>query len=79
MFRVLLYIFLIYLAYQFIFNFIIPVFKTTQRVKKSFREMHDRMNNSADGQQQSSSQKTQPDNSAKGNVGEYIDFEEIKE
>lgn len=41
--------------------------------------MHDRMNNSADGQQQSSSQKTQPDNSAKGNVGEYIDFEEIKE
>ncbi len=79
MFRVLLYIFLIYLAYQFIFRFIIPVYKTTQQVKKGFREMHDRMNDVANGQQQSSSQQTQsPNNSSKEPVGEYIDFEEIK-
>ncbi len=79
MFRVLLYIFLIYLAYQFIFRFIIPVYKTTQQVKKGFREMHDRMNDVANGQQQSSSQQTQSsNNSSKEPVGEYIDFEEIK-
>lgn len=57
----------------------IPVYKTTQRVKKGFREMHDHMNDFANGQQQSASQQTpSSDNSAKKPVGEYIDFEEIK-
>jgi hypothetical protein len=77
MFRLLLYVFLIYLAYQFIFRFIIPVYKTTQRVKKGFREMRDHMNDSAN--QQSSSQQTQSANDpSKEKIGEYIDFEEIK-
>jgi len=79
MFRVLLYIFLIYLAYQFIFNFVIPVYKTTQRVKKGFREMHEQMNDFAGGQKQSTSQQPpSSNNSAKETTGEYIDFEEIK-
>jgi hypothetical protein len=78
MFRVLLYIFLIYLAYQFIFRFIIPLYKTTQQVKRGFREMHDRMNDYPDGQQQSSSSTKSSNNSPKEKVGEYIDFEEIK-
>jgi hypothetical protein len=77
MFRVLLYIFLIYLAYQFIFKFIIPVYKTTQQVKKSFRKMHDNMNDFANGQQ-AASQKSQSSNDPKEPVGEYIDFEDIK-
>ena len=78
MFRILLYLFLIYLAYQFIFNFIIPVYKTTQQVKKGFREMHDRMDDFANGLQKSSPQQEQSNNSAKEPAGEYIDFEEIK-
>jgi hypothetical protein len=79
MFRILLYIFLIYLAYQFIFKFIIPVYKATQQVKKGFREMHDHMNDFANKQQQPPSQQTQSsNNSAKESVGEYIEFEEIK-
>jgi hypothetical protein len=79
MFRILLYIFLIYLLYQFIFKFIIPVYKTTQQVKKGFREMHDRMNDFANGQQQPSSQQKQSsNNSAEESAGEYIDFEEVK-
>ena len=79
MFRILLYIFLIYLAYQFIFNFIIPVYKATQQVKKGFREMHHRMNDFANGEQQSSSQQSRSsNNSAKESAGDYIDFEEIK-
>jgi hypothetical protein len=77
MFRGLLYIFLIYLAYQFIFKFIIPVYKTTQQVKKSFRKMHDNMNDFANGQQ-ASSQKAQSSNDLKESVGEYIDFEDVK-
>ena len=77
MMRVLLYVFLIYLFYQFIFKFIIPVYKTTQQVKKGFREMHDRMNDASTTSQQSSP-RTQSTNGSSNKIGEYIDFEEIK-
>ena len=78
MFRLLLYIFLIYLAYQFIFRFVIPVYRTTQQVKKGFREMHNRMNDVNSGQKESPSQTQTSNDSPKEKVGEYIDFEEIK-
>ena len=79
MLRALLYFFLIYLGYQFIFNFLIPVFKTTQQVKKGVREMNDRMNEFAKAQRNSSSPQTKsPDKSSKEPSGDYIDFEEIK-
>ena len=79
MFRFLLYFFLIYLGYQFIFNFLIPIFKTTQQVKKDVRAMHDRMNEFSKTQQKSSSpQRKSPDKFSKETIGDYIDFEEIK-
>lgn len=80
MFRILLYFFLIYLAYQFIFNFLIPVFKTTQQVKKGVREMNDRLNEFAKAQRNSASPQTtkSPDESSREPMGDYIDFEEIK-
>jgi hypothetical protein len=79
MFRFLLYFFLIYLGYQFIFNFLIPIFKTTQQVKKGVREMHDRLNEFGKAQQNSSSPQTKsPDKSSKAPTEDYIDFEEIK-
>ena len=79
MLRALLYFFLIYLGYQFIFNFLIPIFKTTQQVRKNVRAMHDRMNEFADTQQNSASpQSNSRDKSSKEPVGDYIDFEEIK-
>jgi len=79
MFRFLLYFFLIYLGYQFIFNFLIPIFKTTQQVRKNVRAMHDRMNEFADTQQNSAPpQSNSQDKSSKEPVGDYIDFEEIK-
>jgi len=79
MLRALLYFFLIYLGYQFIFNFLIPIFKTTQQVKKGVREMNDRMNEFAKTQKNSSSpQPKSPDKSSKEPGGDYLDFEEIK-
>jgi len=79
MFRFLLYFFLIYLGYQFIFNFLIPIFKTTQQVRKNVRAMHDRMNEFADTQQNSASpQSNSRDKSSKESIGDYIDFEEVK-
>jgi len=78
MFKGLLYFFLIYLAYRFIFNFLVPVYKTTQQVKKGFRDMHDRMNSSQQEQNFSSQQTSATETPEKKSVGEYIDFEEIK-
>ena len=77
MLRVLLYIFLIYLAYQFVFNFLIPLYKTGQKLRNGFHEMNDRMN-SATGQQQNAQQARPNNDTPKEKVGEYIDFEEIK-
>ena len=79
MFRFLLYFFLIYLGYQFIFNFLIPIFKTTQQVRRNVRAMHDQVNDFANTQQSGASSKTKsPDKSSKESIGDYIDFEEIK-
>jgi len=77
MFRVLLYLFLIYLAYQFIFNFLVPVYRTTQKIKNGFRQMNAH-NDSKTGEAPSSSQQAQSSNHPKQKVGEYIDFEEVK-
>jgi hypothetical protein len=77
MLRALLYIFVIYLVYQFIFNFLVPLYKTTQQVKKGFRDMHNKMND-VNENKNASSQQVPPQKKEKEIVGEYIDFEEIK-
>ena len=78
MLRFLLYLFLGWLASNFIFRFIIPVYRTTRQLKKKFREMHDHMQEERVNQQgfdhQPSPQKSAPQASGK----DYIDFEEIK-
>ncbi|MCU7550697.1 DUF4834 family protein [Chitinophagaceae bacterium LB-8] len=82
-FSILFYGFLIYLLYRLVFNFIIPIYRTTRQVKKSFRAMHEQMNQHQHQQQGNGSDtQTQQQNKGKDlntdNVGEYIDFEEIK-
>jgi hypothetical protein len=67
-----------YVVYKLVFDFIVPVYKTTTHVKQQFRNMHDNMqqhaNNSA--RQQNPEPKKEKANTA---IGEYIDFEEVKE
>ena len=74
-FRILFYAFLVYLLYKLIFDFIIPVYKTTRQVKKGFREMQDRMQEHMQQQQQSPRSKSE---TPKTQPGDYIDFEELK-
>jgi len=61
-----------------LFDFIIPVYRTTRRVRRGFREMHEQMN----GQATESSQPSQKQNGTakqpQPDKGDYIDFEEIK-
>lgn len=66
------------MAYKLVFDFIIPVYKASKRMKG---QMHDMQNKMREHQQR------QPDNSAsqptknveKAVEKDYIDFEEVKE
>ena len=75
--KYLLYGFLIYIAWKFIFDLVIPVYRATQKVKKGFRDMHAHMQEQMK-QQQSSSNYNEPVG-PKASPGDYIDFEEVSE
>lgn len=77
--RFLFYAFLLYLAFRLVFDFIIPVYKTTKRVRKGFREMQDRMNQHTGQYQQQENYPKQNQTDNKTDAGDYIDFEEIKD
>jgi len=80
MLQFILYFILAYFLYQLIFKIIIPVYRTTRQIKKGFREMQERMNGQPGEQPnpfQNTSASNQPDKGKQ--VGDYIDFEEIKE
>ena len=79
MMRVILLTLLIWFLYNFIFKFVVPVYKTTREMKDKFREMHNRMQDPG-GQHQDYSNTTSsaPNASSKAAREDYIDFEEIK-
>jgi hypothetical protein len=58
-------------------NFLVPVYKTAQKLRNGFHEMNDRMN-AATGKPQNAQQDRPNNDTPKEKVGEYIDFEEIK-
>jgi hypothetical protein len=75
--KYVLFALLVYLAYQFIFNLVIPVYRTSRRIRKGFKEMHSRM------QQESSNAGQQPHDfkersTARPDPDDYIEFEEVK-
>jgi lipopolysaccharide export LptBFGC system permease protein LptF len=66
-----------YIIYKVVFDFIVPVYKTTARVKNQFKNMHETMQqqpNNFQEQQNKGAEKQKKDTS----TGEYIDFEEVK-
>lgn len=73
-FRVVAEIFLFYLLYKLIFDFIIPIYQSTKKIKKQFGEMQDKMQNDIN-RYQSHEQPGQPEPTKEG---DYIDFEEVK-
>lgn len=77
MFLFFVCLFLAYLAYQVIFKLVIPIYRTTRQVRRTFREMQERM------QAQNGEEKPYPPgthtNAPKDKVGgDYIEFEEVK-
>lgn len=82
----------LYILYKLIFDFIIPVARTTQTVRKQFRTMQEQMNSQGGGfndyYNQASSTQTDQNQSGfsvnerhskpVGDKEDYIDFEEVK-
>jgi Sec-independent protein translocase protein TatA len=79
-FRLAFELFALYFLYKLIFDFIIPLAKTTKQVKKQFNSMQEQMQEKqAAFNQQTSATKannTAPKQAPKKD--DYIDFEEIK-
>lgn len=77
--RIILIAILIYVAYQFIFNFIIPLYIAASRMKKGFKEMRSRMETyqSATNRQDYVHASSQKEGN-KMNNEDYLDFEEVK-
>ena len=76
--RFLFYAFLLYLAYKLVFHFIIPVYRTTRKLKRGFREMQERMQQHAGPSAHQQPQQDPAHDRKKTGAGDYIEFEEIK-
>ena len=75
----LFFTFLAYLLFRLVFDFIIPIYKTTKKVKQTFREMNERMNGQPPTKASQAQKNTAAESSKKSTLGDYIDFEEVKE
>ena len=74
-------IFLLYLLYKLIFDFIIPIYVASKKVKNQFGEMHSKMQEQMNQYNRQTSQQPQTVTTAKSEKKkeEYIDYEEIKD
>lgn len=75
-FRLAAELFLIYILYQLIFEFIIPIYQSTKKIKKQFGEMQNKMQqdiNAANSRKAAAYQEPKVKRD-----GDYIEFEEVK-
>lgn len=72
--RILFELLALYLLYKFIFDFIIPIYRTTKQMKGQVKNMQEKMREQEKSQQMHST--ATPTQKAKRE--DYIDFEEIK-
>ena len=79
-FRLAFELFMLYLLYKLVFDFILPVAKTTKEVKKQFGDMTNRMQETMRQQEQQATNFNNPPKSAAASAknDDYIDFEEVK-
>lgn len=77
--RLLFELFVIYLLYKFIFEFIIPVYNTTKQVKQKMNDVHQRMQETRGGPvNEPFIDKKTTEAHKKPAHEDYIDYEEIK-
>lgn len=71
-------LFLIYILYKLIFEFIIPIFQTTKQVKKQFGEMQNKMKEQMNTMNKQQASPKAPTANPVPRSDEYIDYEEVK-
>ncbi len=78
-FRLAVELFVIYLVYKLVFEFIIPVYRTTKQMKKKMTEMHQQMQEQEKMNDQAyNNTNAQKQPSGKSYAEDYIEYEEIK-
>ena len=77
-FRLAFELFLLYLLYKLIFDFIIPVVKTTQQVKKQFGDMSARMQEKMNEQQKQATTVNSTSRAKGPRNDDYIEYEEVE-
>jgi hypothetical protein len=77
MFKYVIWAIVFYILIRFIFNFVIPVFRATRRMKAQVREFQEKMNEQSfqSANPNPASEKRAPEKQE----GDYIDFEEVRE
>ena len=76
--RTLFELFVLYMIYKVIFDFIIPLYQTTKQVKQKVNDMQRNMNEQANQQQRNQYTSTTGQAAPKKKSDDYIDFEEVK-
>lgn len=75
----LFFTFVAYLIFRLVFDFLLPVYRTTRQVRQKFREMNRQTHKQEGSPAPSGTQKKSSTEANKSPVGEYIDFEEVKD
>lgn len=78
MFKVLLELFLLYLLYKIIFDFIIPVYQTTKQVKQKVSKMQQDINDQLHRQNKQATAEKPKAKASSAAKDDYIDYEEVK-
>lgn len=76
LFRLFFELFLLYVLYKFIFEFVIPIYQTTKHIKRKMNDMNQKMNENSSNH--SFTEKNQHTTVSKPKEEDYIDYEEIK-
>ena len=78
--RILFELFVLYMVYKLVFDFIIPVYRTTKQVKKQFGDMSAQMQEKMNQQQKAYANSGSPVKEQKttSTKDDYIEFEEVK-
>lgn len=83
MIKLIALIFLLWLFYKIVFDFIVPVYQSTKQVRRQMSDIQDRMREQFQQQQQAQQAAEQQHQRAASqqrpvDKGDYIDFEEVK-
>lgn len=75
--KYVLYAILAYIAFQFIYKLVIPVYKATRKIKKGFREMQEKMQEQQAQTTAGPGYAPNPQDKPTVKAGDYIEFEEL--